>query len=255
MPGVRGASSQRYVTLLAAAAALPLLVAAGLVPWRDDLANTHVALILVLVVGAVAAPGRRAPGVVAAVGAALWFDFYWTEPYQRLSIIDRTDLETALLLLLVGLGVTELAAWGRRQHELASRQAGYLTGIADAANAFAVGDRSDAVIEAVAAQLTHVLGLRGCRFDYNTGLDAPRLRRDGSVVWRHEELDVDTAGLPADRDVELLVESGGMFKGRYLLSASAGNHPSRMQRRVAAALADQVGAALAEQEVTGPREP
>jgi len=93
----------------------PFAVSAVLVPFRDRLANTDVALVLVVVVVAIAANGYRVAGILAALSAGVWFDFFFTEPFQRLTIADRSDIETFVLLLVVGIAVTELAVWGRRQ--------------------------------------------------------------------------------------------------------------------------------------------
>jgi hypothetical protein len=61
-------------------------------------------------------------------------------------------------------------------------------------------------------------------------------------------IDIDRDGLPVDDEIELLVQSGGSFRGRYLLTASARiDKPDLEKRKVAVALADQVGAALAAQ--------
>ena len=57
--------------------------------------------------------------------------------------------------------------------------------------------------------------------------------------------DVDTAGFPAGRDTELLVEGGGVFQGRYLMTPGPSTRPTAEQRLLALALADQVGVALA----------
>ena len=37
-----------------------------------------------------------------------------TEPYARFTITDPNDIEATVLLVLVGLAVTEIALWGRR---------------------------------------------------------------------------------------------------------------------------------------------
>jgi Domain of unknown function (DUF4118) len=129
---------------LALAALAPFAVSAVLVPFRDDFDNTQIALVLVVVVVAVAAYGNRTAGYLAALSAGLWFDFFFTRPYQRFTITDRSDIETFVLLLLVGIAVTELAVWGRRQQMLASREAGYLAGIHAAAESGAVGGSSSA---------------------------------------------------------------------------------------------------------------
>src|SRR2546428_173356 len=88
------------------------------VPGRDGAA-----------VVAVAATGYRPAGFLAAASAAAWFDFFLTRPYERFTITRREDIETTVLLLVLGIAVTEIAVWGRRQHAAASRRAGYLDGI------------------------------------------------------------------------------------------------------------------------------
>jgi hypothetical protein len=229
-----------------------LAVSAVLVPFRDSFANTDAALLLVLVVVAVAANGYRLAGILAAVSAGVWFDFFLTQPYERFTISNRADIETFVLLLVVGVGVTELAVWGRRQQALASRDAGYLAGIQAAAEVGATGGSSFALVEQVSAELIRTLGLQKCHFEYGVaGLGEPaRLRRDGQVVWKREIWDVDRNGLPAETAIELLVESGGRLCGRYMLTATPQVPVSLAQRRAAVMLADQVGAALG---VSAPR--
>ncbi|MET8328237.1 DUF4118 domain-containing protein [Streptomyces sp. NPDC005181] len=70
----------------------PLLVALALVPFRTDLSRTNAALVLVVVVVAVAAFGNRVAGAVAALSAAVWFDFFLTRPYQRFTINGSDDI-------------------------------------------------------------------------------------------------------------------------------------------------------------------
>jgi K+-sensing histidine kinase KdpD len=237
-------SRDRLVLLLAVVA--PPVVSVLLVPFRTDFTNTQFALVLVVVVVAVAANGLRVAGFLAALSAGVWFDFFFTQPYQRLTVADRSDVETLILLLLVGIAVTELAVWGRRQQTLASREAGYLAGIQAAAESGATGGSSSVLIRDVSGQLTQALGLRGCHFEPGVaGLgNPPRLQRDGKVVWNRVVWDVEREGLPVDREIELLVESGGRLRGRFLLSAASETRVSLAQRLVAVTLADQVGAAL-----------
>jgi hypothetical protein len=232
-------------TALVAGLVGPLIVAAVLLPFRGHVANTDVALVLVLVIVGVAAAGCRVGGLLAAVSAAVWFDFFWTQPFETVAITTRTDVETAVLLLLIGVAVTEIAAWGWRQHAAAGRESGYRDGILAAAEAAASGASPSVLIDRVCEQLGQLLGLRLCRFDYGTGLGYPRLEHDGTVVWRHRTLDADATGLPDGRPTELIVESGGHFRGRFLLSPRPGVRPTRAERLVAVGLADQVGAALA----------
>ena len=91
--------------------AAPIVVAAALVALRDHLLNANVALVLVLVVVLAAVGGGRSAGAVAAVSAALSFNFFHTVPYLTLEIDSADDVETTLLLLAVGLAVGQLASY------------------------------------------------------------------------------------------------------------------------------------------------
>src|SRR5262252_6653543 len=144
----------------------PLALAAILVPFRGSFPNTDAALAMLLVVVAVAANGYRLAGYLAALSAAVWFDFFLTRPYERFTITRRADIETTILLLVIGVAVTEIAVWGRRQQSAASRRAGYLDGIHAAAQAVASGGSPSALIDQVVGQLTRVLSLEACRFQY-----------------------------------------------------------------------------------------
>src|SRR5690348_15387189 len=235
----------RVAVLVALAA--PLALAAILVPFRASFANTDAALALLVVVVAVAANGYRLAGILAAVSTAVWFDFFLTRPYERFTINSRTDIETTVLLLVIGVAVTELAVWGRRQHAAASRRAGYLDGINAAAQAAAAGSSPAALIDQVAGQLTRVLSLRECRFQYGAaGLGRPaRMRHDGTVIVADQPWDVDAEGFPSGTETELLVEGGGVFQGRFLMTPGPAARPTAEQRLLAVALADQAGATLA----------
>jgi K+-sensing histidine kinase KdpD len=237
--------NQRPVTVAVAVLA-PLAVSSVVVPFREDVANTNVALLQVLVIMVVATSGDRVAGAVAALSAAASFDFFLTRPYERLAVTDRSDVETTLLLLAVGVGVTEIAAWGYRHRATSAQAAGYLAGIRTAADAVAVGSSASELIGTVSSQLVRVLGLRSCRFEYGVaGLGKPALLRDdGQVAYRGTVWDVEHDGLPVQTDIELLVESKGRLQGRFMLSAAPGSHPSVPQRLVAVTLADQVGASL-----------
>jgi K+-sensing histidine kinase KdpD len=228
----------------AVALGAPLAVAALLSAFRDDLSSANVVLVLVLVVVAVAATGSRAAGVVAALSSAVWFDFFLTEPYLTFTIADRDDVETAVLLTLVGLAVTEIALWGRRQQARSSRTSGYLDGVVSAAGLVAAGEvPRAAVLDVVCRQVVEVLGIDAC--DYVAGAPSgahPVLERDGSVTRAGRPVAVDRSGLPSDDVVELPVVSHGAVVGRLVLTASGRvAWPSPEQRRVAVALADQVG--------------
>ncbi|MEL7977759.1 DUF4118 domain-containing protein [Isoptericola sp. F-RaC21] len=236
------------VLVLWAALLVPLAACAALAAFRDDVANTNAALGLVLVVVAVAATGRRWAGVLAALSCGVWFDFFLTQPYQRLTIDDPADVETAVLLLLVGVAVTEIALWGRRQQARASQRAGYLAGIVTAARTVADGASAGELIGVVGRRIVDVLEIDACRFDPATApgpRGRPRLHGDGTVTRGGRPVDVARDGLPVDDVTELLVEHGGVVHGRYLLTSSTRVCTPDLDRRlVAVTLAGQVGAAL-----------
>jgi hypothetical protein len=239
---------QAHRTLVVgAAAAAPLVACAALVPFRDSVANTNAALGLVLIVVIAASTGVRPAGIVAALSSAVWFDFFLTEPYNQFTITDRADIETAVLLVLVGAAVTEVALWGRRQQARASREQGYLAGVLSTAATVAAGQSStSSLIDHVAGQIVEVLQIDDCRFDSGSGSGLPTLASDGTVVHNGRMVDVDRHGLPTRSEIALVIRSGGVVRGRFLLTAATRVvRPSLEQRLVAVALANQVGAALA----------
>jgi len=238
----------RYLTrdqaAFAAAIAAPLAAAAILLPWRSSWSNTNVALLLVVVVVAVSAIGNRVAGALAAVGAAVWFDFFFTVPYERFTISHSADLTTFVLLLVVGVAVSQLAARARHLKVITITDANYLAQIHEAA-ALAQSARSpDAVVERVRGQLIEVLGLSDCRFEYGVLLGhPPRLEHDGTVMTRNGRWPVDVSGLPAE-EVELRTFGNGQYYGRFMMTPKADAKPSLQARLVAVTLADTAGRAL-----------
>ncbi|GLW29318.1 DUF4118 domain-containing protein [Actinoplanes regularis] len=225
----------------------PFAVAATLAPVRARIETVDVALLLVVVVVAVAALGSRLAGYLAALSAGAWFNYFFIAPYEQFLIADRSGVQGFVLLMIVGGAVTELAVWGRRQQDVASREAGYLAGIHAAAASGATGGGSrQELIRQVASDLVEALHLQTARYQSGVaGLGDPaRLQRDGQIMWKDVRWDVDHDGLPTDTDIELLVEHGGRLHGRYLLRAAPHTAVSLSERRVALTLADQVGAAL-----------
>ena len=105
-----------------AAVVLGPVVAALLTLGRPQLHENHVTLILVLAVAVVSAAGLRPAGLVAAVTAAIGYDYFWTEPYYSLRIFDTQDILTVLLLGLVGGAIEQLSWWGGRQRAMAARR-------------------------------------------------------------------------------------------------------------------------------------
>jgi K+-sensing histidine kinase KdpD len=204
------------------------------------------ALILVLLIVGAASTGLRLAGLLAAASSAAWFDFF-TAPYDRFTINDRADIETTVLLILVGIAVTEICVWGRRQEAKARRQSGYLSGVLSAAEQIGAGSATAAaVIEHVQQQLVDVLDLDTARFQEALSEELPTFEFDGDVMVGAHKIDVDRQVLPTDSELRLVVRNAGVTRGEFRLTASTHlARPTIEQRKVACLLADQVGAALA----------
>ena len=94
----------------------PIVVAAALVPLRNEIDNANLALAMVVVVVVAAAVGGRGAGVLAAVIATISYDFFLTRPYLSLTIDSADDVETTIFLLVIGLLVGEIVVRSRRTH-------------------------------------------------------------------------------------------------------------------------------------------
>ena len=241
-------ASGRDRVAAAAAVLAPPAAAAVLLPFRSSWSNTNVALLLVVVVVAVATLGNRLAGGLAAVSAAVWFDFFFTLPYYRFTIRSSADVTTAILLLVVGLAVSQLAVHARRLKVVAITDARYLAMIHETTLLAQSARHPDVVVGHVKNQLVGLLGLRECRFEYGSLLgNPPRLETDGRVTTSHVSWDVEVVGMP-QREVELRVASSQQYYGRFMMLPGPESRPSLQARLVAVTLADHVGRALAEQD-------
>ena len=157
-----------------AAIAVPLALAVILVPFRSGFPNTDAALALIVVVVAVAANGNRLAGVLAAVSAAVWFDFFLTQPYERFSI---TAGMTSRPPSCCWSSEWRSPSWPSGDATSTPPRAGvpgYLDGISSAAQAVAAGRSPSVLMEQVTGQLTALLALRSCQFQYGVaGLGRP----------------------------------------------------------------------------------
>jgi hypothetical protein len=226
----------------------PIAVAALLVPVRDQVNNANVALALVVVVVLAAVLGGRAVGALAAVSAALSFDFFHTEPYLSLTIDSQDDVETTVLLLVVGLLVGTLASWARQARSSAALGRSEVRSIHRLAEKVAAGESAPDVILAAQVELEDLLELKEARFQAPPYRDElPRLERTGVIHGRTEWRVAKGGGfeLPPE-GVELAVLARGRQVGRFVLVPTPGVGTSLEQRVLAVALADQVGAAVAE---------
>ncbi|MFB6560147.1 MULTISPECIES: DUF4118 domain-containing protein [unclassified Streptomyces] len=225
---------------------VPLLVALALVPLRTWLSPTNEALVLVVAVVAIAASGTRTAAAVAALSAAAWFGLLLlARPYEHVALADRDEIQTAVLLLAVGLMVAQLAVRARRLEAVAVTGAAHLSSLQGTARLTERGGSPEVVVEYVRQELIGLLGLRGCRFEYGTLIGhRPRLEHDGGLWLRRGGRVTGYADWP-DGETELRVVGGGHYYGRFLLTPFPGHRlPPEDARAVALALAALAGAAL-----------
>ncbi len=223
----------------------PIAVAALLVPVRDALANTSIALILVVVVVLAGVAGGRAAGALAALMAALSFDFFHTVPYLTLTIDSADDVETTLLLLLVGVIVGQVAWRAQRSREAAEAGRSEIASFHRMADMTAQGRDPADVLAAAQQELTALLGLRDCRFEAPPfGLPRPRLERTGAIAGQTHHRAAGRGFELPEEGAELPVLAHGQQVGRFVLEPTPGVGVTLEQRVVAVAIADQVGAAL-----------
>jgi K+-sensing histidine kinase KdpD len=237
---------RRPIVLDAIGVLAPIAVAAALIPFRDDLVSTNVALLLVVVVVGVAAFGRRSAAVLAALSAAIAFNFFHTVPYYSLRIDADGDVETAVLLFLVGLAVGEIAYRARQARAAVLRGEHDLATLRGLSRMVAHGDDAEQVMLATELEITHLLGLTDCRFetDREDTRILPVIAPDGTVKWGPNPWNPQDWGLPTD-GAAIPVWSRGARLGRFVLQAPVGVPYSAAQLAQAVALANQAGAALA----------
>jgi Domain of unknown function (DUF4118) len=223
----------------------PIAVSGILVGFRDQIRPSNAALVLVLVVLAAAIVGGRWGGITSAAVSALCFDFFFTRPYYSFTINSRDDIETTIVLLIVGLAVGELVVRTRRSRQVARASRREVEQVRRVAALRAGGEAAGKLIQILQRELVEALGVRDARFErppFTTVL--PRLGH-GSVT-----VPAQSNGTPSGRrnEVELPVWGQGRELGRFVLvlpEESTGISMNPDDRALAAALADQLGAALA----------
>jgi hypothetical protein len=187
------------------ATALPVAVAAILVPLREAIAPSTAALVLVLPVVLVALTGSASAGALSAVVAALAFDVFLTRPYYSLSIDAADDVESALVLGVIALVVATVVTReieARTRSSSRRRELVAVDAVAHAANHVDVdrliGVVTDTIVDLLDARTCHWLpgfhGTVGAVLDRSTsfaGAGGPALPAAGleiPVVWGREEL-------------------------------------------------------------------
>src|SRR5262245_25927663 len=157
----RDAGSVGWITSLVG----PVAVSAVLVAFRGDVFATNAAIVLVLPVLAAAIVGGRRGGVVSAVVAAACFDFFFTRPYYSFTIDRRADVETTVVLLVVGVVVGEIVTRARESRCIARVSRREVEQIRRVAELAAGRGPNARLITVVEHEVVTILGARGVRFE------------------------------------------------------------------------------------------
>ncbi|HWD47204.1 MAG TPA: DUF4118 domain-containing protein [Actinomycetota bacterium] len=175
-----------------------LLIGVVVEPFRGTVGLENVALGYLLVVVVAAAVGGRAAGLIAALSAALSYDFFLTTPYHSLRIDSIAQVITVLLLFGTGL-VASLAGRARRRRTAeADAQAGIIQLLNTITRAAAAGGNADQLAAEGLASL----------------LDARRVVvRRGDPEHEVVAADVGDHGAPLDTDQLTSLDGDGHVVG------------------------------------------
>jgi Domain of unknown function (DUF4118) len=224
-------------------AIIAITVTALLVPIRDWLGNTNVALILVGLIVAAAAIGGRLAGIVTAVAAALSYNFFHTEPHQTLRIDDRQDILTFILLPVVGVAVGELAVLRTRARHEAAEHASGAHDLERAVACLTSGEPLDAVWACVKEGLGHQLCVRAATFaPGEPAAGASSIDRAGRLVPSPSKYSGGAFEIPDSTGIAVVAD--GREIGHVRLTTTQGRGTTIDERRLAVALVDVLGAAL-----------
>jgi K+-sensing histidine kinase KdpD len=228
---------------------LPVATALALLPLRDHMRNTNVGLLLALVTVGISALGGLWPGTVAGLMAALAYDVGFTHPYGSLTIADVDDIETVILLMLIGAASGALVSWGRRQQREAARHEASARRLRRHAELASGSDTLGRLLQQSRIELCDLLGARTCAYEPGPpGDDVALLTHHGLVV---------PAGSASTRPwVALPIRRCGRVVGHFLIELPDGSITALQwpleARQSAMALADNVGGVL-DALAAGPR--
>lgn len=232
--------------LAAAGVLAAIAVAALLVGVRAPLGSANVALVLALVVTAAAASGGRLPGVATGVAAAISFNFFHTRPYNSLRVQDSKDIVTVLLLAAMGVVVGEIARRWNESQEAARRSSRELERLTDVAAMAAAGAPAHEVLARVQEEIAEDLHLADViLLPSEPDGSRPVLDHRGVVDQQVHHYVPGGFAVP-ETGVDLEVTYRGRSFGRLVLVPLPGVGVSRAQYRSAVAMAEQLGAVLAD---------
>lgn len=229
---------------------LPIVVASLLVLVRGSLKPADLVLVLVLVVVGVAAFGDRVAAILAAVSAAASFDFFLTKPYGSLRVSSAQDIETTIMLLVIGLAVGQIAIVGRTRRSEGQRAREELARFELVARSMADEPNSVTLVDLIEREIASTMSLASCHFTL-VRPELPELRSDGRVETSTHTFADGEFALPED-GAALAVVGHGQVVGWLELIPESMTGISLDSRKVAVALSQQLGAVLAQTRSESP---
>lgn len=223
-------------------------LAGGLVSWRDDIGVTNVALLVTLVV-VVAATADRAAGVATALVAAFSYNFFHTVPYRSLRIDNGVDVLTVVLLIVIGLVVSEISARARSAITVSDRHGDAEHALERSTELLARGASVAEMWETVRDDLIRLMHVADCRYEDASDpsqaiSELPLVSRSGTLQTRRRVW-VDSGFQLPDDGAAIPVIHAGVTYGQIVLIPKPGSGSLRDERRLAVALADQLAIAVA----------
>ena len=226
---------------LVIALVVPIVAAVAMIPLRDHIANANLALCLVVVVLVVTVYGGRNAGLLAGLSAALAFDAFLTRPYNTLRIATSRDVQTTVLLAVIGLIGGEVVERARRSAAEQARTRATLDALYEHAEVAAGSDSAGRLISVVINELTDLLDLKSCRY-------VPGQLPTPMPIFTHRSILVPGQVDPALIGlVALPVRAHGQLLGHLVMAFpndTVGNALTADERHAAVALADQLGVGL-----------
>ena len=156
-------------------------------------------------------------GAVAAFFAALSFDLFFTRPYYSLRIDRAEEIETAVLMLIVGVAIGEIVTRSKRDRFAAHVSRSNLERVSRITELAAGGEPPGRLIRVARRELLDLLDLNDCEFERPPFFDAlPRLSHSGLTIPPTLGADAKTATDRSTR-IELPIWAEGLEIGRFVL--------------------------------------
>lgn len=234
---------------------------------RTTIAPSNASIVYLAAVVATAIAGGAPGAILASIGSILLYDWFFTVPYNTLTMSDPAEWLNAVLLLGVGLIVGQLAALGRRWADDARQREREAVALFRVSHALATRDTTTGVLPRVAAILRDETGMdrvwvalgadRREQIAADTGAGTRPaasmvqvLRRapgDEPATWvRVHQAGAPGARTPGAELYRVRIDAADTQLGSvWALRRRGLGQPDQTETRLLAATADQTGQALA----------